>query len=89
MDDITQTLRQIVLTEFLQGESEANLADDAPLRSGGILDSVATLKLVSLLEERFGIEIDAHEAGVENFDRITDIAALVARKLAAKAKSGR
>jgi acyl carrier protein len=80
MDDIKQTIRQFVLAEFLPGEAPGNLKDDTPLRTGGILDSVGTLKLVSFVEQRFGIEVDAHEAGVEHFDRIEDIAALVAKK---------
>ena len=80
MEDIRSILRRYVLDEFLPGESETNLKDDTPLRTGGILDSVATLKLVTFVEERFGIEVDAHEAGVEHFDRIADIAELVQRK---------
>lgn len=78
--DVKNAVRRYLLDEFLPGESEANLRDDTPLRTGGILDSVATLKVVSFVEQRFGIEIEAHEAGVENFDRIEDIAALVAAK---------
>jgi acyl carrier protein len=78
-------LRQFILAEFLPGESPANLKDDTPLRSSGILDSMATLRLVSFVEQEFGIEVEAHEAGVENFDRVEDIAAFVGRKLAAKA----
>lgn len=80
MDSIKQSIRSYILAEFLQGESPENLLDDTPLRTSGILDSLATLNLVSFLEKEFGITIEAHEAGVENFDRIADIAALVARK---------
>ncbi len=81
MDDLAEELRRYLLAEFLPGESAANLRDDTPLRTGGILDSVSTLKLVSFVEQRFGIEVEAHEAGVEHFDRIADIAALIRRKL--------
>jgi acyl carrier protein len=80
MDSIKETIRSYILNEYLPGESPANLTDDTPLRTSGILDSVATLSLVSFLEQTFGILIDAHETGVENFDRIEDIAGLVARK---------
>lgn len=69
-----------ILQEFLPGESPANLRDDTPLRTSGILDSMATLNLVSFLEQTYGITIDAHETGVEHFDRIDTIAALVAAK---------
>jgi acyl carrier protein len=80
MNSIKETIRSYILNEYLPGESPANLTDDTPLRTSGILDSVATLSLVSFLEQTFGILIDAHETGVENFDRIEDIAGLVARK---------
>jgi len=80
IQDIREVLRQFILTEFLPGESSNNLQDDTPLRTSGVLDSMATLKLVSFVESRFGIEVEAHEAGIENFDRIADIATLVTAK---------
>ncbi len=80
MDEIANELRRFLLAEFLPGESAANLRDDTPLRTGGILDSVSTLKFVAFVEQRFGIEIEAHETGVRDFDCIADVAALVQRK---------
>jgi acyl carrier protein len=69
----------------LPGEKPSNLLDQTRLRTSGVLDSLATLKLVTFVEDRFGIEIEAHEASVENFDTIESIAALVDRKRAALA----
>jgi acyl carrier protein len=80
MDNVKDTIRDYILREFLPGESPANLTDDTPLRTSGILDSMATLNLVTFVEESFGVTIDAHETGIEQFDRIADIAALVAQK---------
>ena len=51
------TIRQFILTRYLPGETADNLRDDTPLRSSGILDSLATLSLISFLEEQFKIEI--------------------------------
>jgi acyl carrier protein len=81
MDVVKEAIRSFILAEYLPGESAANLKDDTPLRTSGILDSVATLALVGFLEEQFKIEVDAHETGIEYFDRLEDIAALVQRKL--------
>jgi acyl carrier protein len=83
MNQIADTIRQFILTRYLPGESEDNLRDDTPLRSSGILDSLATLGLISFLEQEYGIEVEAHETDVDNFDRIEDIAAFVERKRAA------
>ncbi|NOT26799.1 MAG: acyl carrier protein [Acidobacteria bacterium] len=80
MDPIKESLRSFILAEYLLGESPANLTDQTPLRTSGILDSMATLGLVSFVEKTFGVMLDAHETGIDNFDRIEDIAALVARK---------
>ena len=80
MDNVKDTIRDYILREYLPGESPANLTDETPFRTSGILDSMATLNLVTFLEESFGITIDAHETGIDQFDRIADIAALVAQK---------
>ena len=82
MNDVKDTIRQYILATYLPGESADNLQDDTPLRSSGILDSLATLSLVSFVEKQFSIELEAHETGIDSFDRIEDIAALVARKRA-------
>ena len=79
-DDVKETLRAHILREYLPGESPENLRDDTPLRSSGVLDSLALLSLVQFVEESFGIVVEAHEAGVSNFDRIEDLAAFIARK---------
>jgi acyl carrier protein len=80
MDEIRQAVRDYVLSEFLPGEDPAELTDATPLITGGILDSISTLRLVNFLEDRFRITIEAHEAGVEHLDSIGQIATLIASK---------
>ena len=80
MSNVQDTIRDYILREYLPGESPANLTDETPLRTSGILDSMATLNLVTFVEESFGITIEAHETGIDQFDRIADIAALVTQK---------
>lgn len=80
MNDIKEELRQYIVSEFLPGEKPSNLKDEMPLRTSGILDSMATLRLVSFVEEHYGIEVEAHEASVENFDSIDSIASFVRSK---------
>jgi acyl carrier protein len=85
MEDIKNTIKEYILKEFLPGESAETLTDSTPLVTGGVLDSIATLKLVSFLEERYGIQVEAHEADVDNLNTIADIERYVGSKLAAKA----
>jgi acyl carrier protein len=80
MEEIEHVLHRYILDEFLPGEDPSELTENTPLITGGILDSITTLKLVVFLEEHFGITVEAHEAGVEHLDSIGQIAALVAEK---------
>jgi acyl carrier protein len=84
MNEIKDKIRAFILSECLPGESSSNLTDETPLRTSGVVDSIATLSLVTFLENTFDIVVDAHETGIDNFDRIQDIAQLVQRKLIAK-----
>jgi acyl carrier protein len=80
MEDIAKVIHQFIWNEFLPGEDPSELTDRTPLVTGGILDSISTLKLVVFLEDYFKIRIEAYEAGVEHLDSINLIAALVAEK---------
>ena len=81
MEDIKQTVKQFILNEFLPGEDPANLTDKVDLVHQGVVDSLATLKLVGFLEQHFGIELQADDANPENLRTLPDIAALVERRL--------
>jgi acyl carrier protein len=81
IQDVKQAIREYILEEFLPGENPAELTDSTPLITGGILDSLATIKLVSFLEQRFKIQIQAHETMVDYLDTVNDIAQLVGSKL--------
>ena len=80
MNHIIDAVRTFILDEFLPGEDPSQLTETTPLISGGILDSLATIKLVTFLEERFKITIQAHEADADHMDTLADIAKLVASK---------
>lgn len=80
MDEIKTAVHDYILREFLPGEDPDDLTDQTPLITGGVLDSISTLKLVVFLEERFEVTVEAYEAGVDHLDTISEIARLVARK---------
>lgn len=73
-------IKAYILNEFLPGEDPDELEDDTPLITDGILDSISTVQLVSFLEERFGIEFQAHEINVDYLNTISKIADTVASK---------
>lgn len=78
--DVKGTLRNYILKEFLPGERPESLQDSTELITRGILDSLATLKLVSFIEERYGITVEPHETDAEYLNTIDSIAALVGSK---------
>ncbi len=80
MNEIKEHVRSFILSEFLQGESPENLKDDTPLITSGILDSLATLRLVAHLEEQYSIAIAPHETDAEYLGTVDDIVRLVESK---------
>jgi acyl carrier protein len=81
VQEIKDAVKEYILREFLLGENPAELTETTPLITGGILDSLATIKLVVFLEERFQVQIQAHETMVDYLNTISDIAQLVHSKL--------
>lgn len=79
-DEVKDAVKTFILREFLPGEDASALKDDTPLVTQGIMDSLASLKLVNFLEESYGIEIEAHEVDAQHLDTLTAITNLVLEK---------
>ena len=79
-EEIKSTIKTFILSEYLRGEDPAALTDTTPLMTTGILDSIAVLKVVTFLENQFGIAIQPHEAIVENLNTLSDIERFVVSK---------
>jgi acyl carrier protein len=85
MSDTTQQqIKDYIMSEFLPGESPDELTEDTPLISGGILDSIATLKLVMFMEETWRVNFEPHEVDKENLDTLALITRLLNAKIAAR-----
>jgi acyl carrier protein len=78
---IRSTVREYVLSQFLPGEDPSFLTDSTPLITGGILDSIGSVKLVSYLEDQFGVSFDAHEVSIDHLDTIDLVVATLEEKL--------
>jgi acyl carrier protein len=77
--NIQTQIEQFILDDLLSG-SRPSLDPDEHLFQNGTLDSLATLRLITFLEEAFGLQIGDGEVGDENFGSVNRIAAFVARK---------
>jgi acyl carrier protein len=80
-DAIKSAVKQFILDEFLPGERPEALTDQTPLVAEGVLDSLATLRLVSFLEKQFKVALAPHEVDAEYLNTLPTIAALVRSKL--------
>lgn len=80
MDATIAATKQYILDRFLQGEDPRNLTPTTPLITGGILDSLGTLELVTFLEERFDVQLEAADVDATRLDTLERIAVLVAAK---------
>jgi acyl carrier protein len=81
--DYKQEIRGYVAEHFLPGGQ--GLEDTTPLISGGLIDSIGMLGLISFMESRFGVEFMPREVDAHTLDNLNLIAALIDRKVAAKA----
>ncbi len=79
-EKVKEAVKAYLLQEFLPEENPADLTESTPLITQGILDSLATLELVSFLEETYGIKVEAHEVSIDNMNTIADIASFVGSK---------
>jgi acyl carrier protein len=79
IETIKEEIKNYIKETIIQGDS-VELLDATPLISGGIVDSISTLKMVDFLEVKFGIEFQPHEVDRENLDTIDLIATFVLSK---------
>lgn len=82
-DEIKRAVREYILADFMYGEEAVELDDSTPLVSGGILDSIATVKLVSFLEDTYDVQFQPHEMGAKHLETLDLIATLVESKRSA------
>ncbi len=78
--NIKDTVKQFILTEFLPGQDPDELTEATPLITAGVLDSIATLKLVIFIEDTYRIALKAHEVNPEHLDTIAAIERLIISK---------
>jgi acyl carrier protein len=64
--DWNNTLMEYIRDEFARNRG-ADIKEDEDLLSSGLIDSLGILKLVSFIEDRFGIEVPGEDVVYENF----------------------
>lgn len=78
-EDIKNEIREYIKT-FIVKSDTIQLNNDTPLITGGIIDSISTLKMVDFLEKKYNIEFQPHDVDRENLDTIDLITRYVESK---------
>lgn len=86
MNEVKETLRNFVVTNFLFGQGSEGLAEDDSFLDRGIIDSTGVLELVAFLEQQFGLRLEDEEIVPDNLDSLCRLTEFVQRKLAACAE---
>jgi acyl carrier protein len=79
--EIRDAVRRHLAERLVPGDDPSSLADDRPLITGGLMDSITTVALITFLEQEYGVTFEAHEIGIDHLDTVALIAETVAGKL--------
>ena len=72
----------VVLKEYIREElmngANSELDESENLLAAGIIDSLGILRLVSFVEEKFGIEVPDEDVTIDNFQSVKSMSDYVA-----------
>lgn len=80
LEQIQETVRKFILEQYLPDRDPDILDASTPLMTGGILDSLSALEVVSFLEDTYGIKVAASDVNLNNMSTLTSIAEFVQSK---------
>jgi acyl carrier protein len=82
--EIKSAVRQFIAENVLLGVHQTTIEDATPLVTGGLIDSIGMIGLVTFLEARFKVEFVPREINVHSLDTLEQIEALIQKKLASQ-----
>ena len=80
MADIKANIKDYILEEFVP-DGDIDVEDDTNLLEEEVVDSLGIFTLVSFIENKFSVSIDAEEVNLDNFETLSSITKLVESKL--------
>jgi acyl carrier protein len=80
-NDIIHEVKSYITEKLFRNGIPADFTNDTKLVSTRLLDSIVVLGLISHLEEKLDIELEAHEVSVDNLDTINIMADFLLQKL--------
>ncbi len=80
MADIKASIKDYILEEFVP-DGDVDVEDNTNLLEEEVVDSLGIFTLVSFIESKFNVSIDAEEVNLDNFETLQSITKLVESKL--------
>ncbi len=80
MADIKASIKDYILEEFVP-DGDIDVEDNTNLLEEEVVDSLGIFTLVSFIENKFSVSIDAEEVNLDNFETLESITTLVESKL--------
>lgn len=80
---VSTTQLRAALRDFLSRfVGDLDIADDTPLITGGVIDSLTAVQMIDFVERQCGVTVLDEDLEMANFDSLAAVAAFVERKLA-------
>jgi acyl carrier protein len=73
MSEFKDKLKQFIKTEVNPERNIEEIGDDEPLLESAIIDSLGILKILSFMDEEFGVDLSSDQIKLENFKDVTSI----------------
>ena len=80
MADIKASIKDYILEAFVP-DGDIDVEDNTNLLEEEVVDSLGIFTLVSFIENKFSVSIDAEEVNLDNFETLESITKLVDSKL--------
>jgi acyl carrier protein len=80
-NEILEIVKQFILKELAPDLNPDELDADQPLLESGIIDSFGIMTLLSFIEDKFKLKIQADDLIPENFETLSAIANLITKGL--------
>jgi len=77
MSELNEQIKDFIINEVNPDLNLGSLDDDEPLIESGIVDSLGVLKIMSFLDETFGVDLSSGEIVLDNFRDVRTICRLV------------
>jgi acyl carrier protein len=77
---VKEQVRQFIMEELASAKGISQFTDDESLMANGVIDSLGVFRVVTFLEENFGLRVGDEEITAENLQSVDTIEQLVMRK---------